>query len=388
MKLSLKILFSILIAYLFTGCASLKEILAASSEVPTLERQMLRVSVGMTIVRQNDLMSNHMPISADATWPVQISSDISREQKKHLTKIINTDPYYATVRFTDMIQRDRLGFDSSMKNSKDGAKFAALILQQKISPLAYEAANKLDAMYGPNKKNWPRIFDADNSLNNFLEFKTGKLKDIESSNSDVYYSLGDAVIALLPISLQKDLTLARNDMKDSMEVVADLESRKGELESELLNQQIKDAKSINEEKEKVYFSLLDSAADSLASDLNIDDENYIKLANNVYTISKEIHKGSTQAYISFGLALRKMQSNNMLSNFGAELESLAFAKLYVPAGLQKKYNKRVVRVGKNAVYFLPNLFMGTYYAFKQSVVASKYEDIAKIIIEAYEVKYN
>ncbi len=394
MKYINKLVLVLVLPYLFTGCASLREALASSTEVPTLERQMLRVSVGMTIVRQNDLMANHMPISADAQWPSLIAKGISRERKVQLSKIINQDPYYATVRFTDMIQRDRLGFDASVKNKKDGVKIAALVLQQKISPLAYEAAHKLEAMYGADSKNWPKIFDADNSLDDFLSFKSGTLKTIESTSGDVYYSLGEAIISLLPISLQKDLLLAREELQESMEVVADLESQKGQLEAKnksserlkILKVELDSAKDLNDAKEKIYFTLLDSAATALASDLNIDDENYVKLAHNIYIVSQEIARGSRQAYVSFGLALRKMQTNNMLSNFDRELESLVFAKLYVPAQLQKKYNERVVRVGKNAVYFLPNLFMGTYYAYKQSSLASKYEDISKIIIEAYEAK--
>jgi len=396
----LRVFFTFLVAYVFTGCAALRETLASSTEVPTLERQMIRVSVGMTIVRQNELMANKMPISADATWPKLIADGISSEQKKHLTKIINMDPYYATVYFTDIIQRDRLGFDASVKNQKDGVKIAALLLQQKISPLTYEAANKLDAMYGKDPKNWPNILNEDSSLDDFLEFKNGKLKDIESVNGDVYYSLGEAIIALLPISLQKDLDLARIEFKQSVEDVAELESQKGLIEQQkssnksydtqhlsILKVELKNAQQISDEKEQIYFTLLDSAAKALESELDIDDENYVKLAYNINIVSKEIARGSRQAYLSFALALRKIQANNMFANFGNELESLAFAKLYVPRELQKKYNERVLRVGKNALYFLPNLFMGTYYAHKQSSLASKYEDISEIIIDAYETKY-
>lgn len=97
-----------------------------------------------------------MPISADAQWSLQVTKDISRKQKKYLTKIINLDPYFSTIRFTDMIQRDRLGMDSSMKDKKDGAKFTALLLQQKITPLAYQAANKFDALYGSDPKKLAR----------------------------------------------------------------------------------------------------------------------------------------------------------------------------------------------------------------------------------------
>jgi len=150
------VLFTSLIAIFINSCASLGKIVSSSAEVPTLERQMVRVGIGMSIVRQNDIMANHMPISADAQWSLQVTKDISRKQKKYLTKIINLDPYFSTIRFTDMIQRDRLGMDSSMKDKKDGAKFTALLLQQKITPLAYQAANKFDALYGSDPKKLAR----------------------------------------------------------------------------------------------------------------------------------------------------------------------------------------------------------------------------------------
>lgn len=248
------------------------------------------------------------------------------------------------------------------------------------------------------QKNWPDMLDTGESLKNFLSFKSGKLKDIEVVDLDVYYSVGEAIISLMPINLQKDLTLARKDMKDSMYDVEDLEAQKADLEVDrntshkneiaILEVQISDAKKVYDEKEKIYFTLIDSSTTALESDMNIDDENYVKLANNIYLISSAIRIGSRQAYTSFGLALRKIQTNNMFSNFGAELESLAFAKLYVPAQLQEKYNNRVVRVTKGALYFLPNILMGTYYASTQISIASKYEDISKQIKEVYATKYN
>ncbi|MEA2092016.1 MAG: hypothetical protein U9O83_06595, partial [Campylobacterota bacterium] len=47
---------------------------------------------------------------------------------------------------------------------------------------------------------------------------------------------------------------------------------------------------------------------------------------------------------------------------------------------------RVARLAKNAVYLLPNMLIGTYYANKQSSLAQKYENITNIILLAYETK--
>ncbi len=389
-----------LMSFFISGCSALKEGLASTMEVPTLEKQINRASIGITIVRQNNLMLQNMQISSDATWPKEIREEISSEQKSKLTKLLMYDPYYSTVSHTDIIQRDALGFSNAVKNSGDGLKFAVLILNQKIPPLAYSATNKLEILYGQNVQNWPKFFESENSLGNFLEFKSGKLLDIEATQGDVYENLSKAVISLAPINLQKDLSLAEYEMQDALMEVLNLKKREGELknplsesqeistqeELELIQVELKDAEVKADEKEEIYFTLLDGATIALESEINLDEKSYVDLAVNINLVAQEVKSSSLDAYASFGIALRKIQVNHMFENFNTELESLAKAKLFVPRKLQKKYNQRVARLMKNSVYFLPNIFMGTYYAYKQSRLASKYIEFTEIIIEAYAVK--
>jgi hypothetical protein len=154
----------------------------------------------------------------------------------------------------------------------------------------------------------------------------------------------------------------------------------------LIDTQVSEAEAIANEKEAIYFELLDQAVVALESDINIDDENYVKLAQNLNIVSNEIQTGATEAYTAFGLAAANIASSNILLNFPTELESLAVSKATIPGKLDDKFNERVKRLTTNALYILPNVLIGTYYANKQANLAQKYENVTSIILLAHEAK--
>ncbi|MBU1659743.1 hypothetical protein KKG72_11940 [bacterium] len=421
-----------------SGCSALQEGFASQMEVPTLENQANRVAVGMTIVRENNIMVFKMPISADAKWPAIVSADLNETQKEFIDKTLKDDPYFATAHYSKLIQRNMLGSGALMNQLGDYGNMAAMVLDQSVSPLTYRAIQKLDAFYknkdlksreeypseeaylSDAKKYWPNIFNYDSSLDNFLEFKDGTMTDIESPTGDVYQNLGEAVISLAPINMQKDLSVANLDMLDAYVSVASIQGEKGELDTKLkadmahsekqndeggnytpltaqekleiendlvvIEERIKGAESIAEEKEAIYFNLLDQAVVALESDMNIDNESYVKLAKNVNIVANEVQAGSTEAYASFGLAFSNIAANNIVLKFPTELKSLAISKANVPMHLQSKYDARIARLVKNSVYLLPNIFIGTYYAHKQSILAEKYGKVTEMIMLAYEAK--
>ena len=396
----------------FSGCSSLQEGLASQMEVPTLENQANRVAVGMTIVRENNIMAFKMPISADAKWPALVASDINETTKKIIDNALMDDPYFATQHYTKYLQRKMLGCNQSLGSLGGYANITATIFDQSVSPLTYRAFQKIIIFYGKDKENWPNIFNYDSSLDNFLDFKDGNLQDIDSPTGDVYPTLGEAVISLAPVNLQKDLDAARLEMLDGFGEVASYKAQIGSLESELkrsretknvkklsdserlkledelevLKEKALEVESATDEKELIYFQLLDQMAVAIQSDIDLDDENYVKLARNINIVAKEIYTGSTQAYSSFAIALGNLASNNIILNFPKEIESLALAKANVPLNLQSKYNQRIGRVVKNALYLFPNVFIGTYYASKQLSLARKYENITELILVANETK--
>jgi len=417
---TLRLLFVALTALTFSGCSALKEGLAAQMEVPTLENQANRVAVGMTIVRENNIMAFKMPISADAKWPKIVSAELSDEDVKFVDDALKDSPYFSTAHYTKAIQRKMLGSGALMSQFGDMGALTAMVLDKTISPLTYRAITKIKIFYGEDKKNWPNVFNYDSSLDNFLDFKDGNFQDIDSPTGDVYETIGEAVISLAPVNLQKDLTQARADMLDGFGEVALIKSLKGQLETQLksdvaeteharqkrkdytplssqekqdikkelatIEQNINEAESLADERELIYFELLDQMTLALESDINLDDENYVKLAKNINLVSQEIQIGATEAYASFGLALSNLIANNIIMKFPTELEALAIGKMYVPMHLQSKYNQRIANLVKNAIYLLPNIFIGTYYAHKQSSLAEKYESLTQIILLAYEIK--
>ncbi|WP_324171064.1 hypothetical protein [Sulfurimonas sp.] len=394
-----------LTALVMSGCSSMMEGLQSQMEVPTLENQANRVAIGMTIVRENNIMAFKKQISADAKWPALVSADISETQDKFIIDSLMDDPYFSTVHYSDAIQRKMLGSSSGMSMLGDYADFASSLLNQKVKPLTKRAIQKIIILYGEDKANWPNIFNFDSTLDNFVEFNDGNLQDIEAVTGDVYETLGEAVISLIPINLQKDLSVARDEMLDGYVEVASIKSEKGDLQTKhkiyitrtqekldiekeisFVETRIKVAESVADEKEAIYFELLDQAVVALESDINIDNENYVKLAKNVNIVSNEIQIGAVQAYTSFSLASANIISSNIVLMFPKELESLAIAKANVPINLQANYDERLVRLVKNAVYLLPNILIGTYYANKQSSLAEKYESVTNIILLAHQTK--
>ena len=409
------------IAFTMSGCSTMMEGVQSQMEVPTLEKQANRVAIGMTIVRENNIMAFKMPISSDAQWPALMAADISEEDDKFIIDALMEEPYFATIQYTDALQREMLGSSASMNMLGDYANFASAVLDQKVKPLTKRAVQKIIILYGRDQNNWPNIFNFDNSLVNFLDFKDGNLKEIEALSGDVHGTIGEAIISLTPTNMQKDLSVAREEMLDGFGEVASLKSELGEFQGKLkadevdekkkeddekfeytpltseekleiekemsvLETKVSEAESVADEKEAIYFELLDQAVVALESDINIDDKNYVKLAKNLNIVSNEIQTGATEAYTSFGLAATNIASSDILLNLATELESLALCKATIPASLDAKFNERVLRLGKNAMYLLPNILVGTYYAHKQSALAQKYEDVTNIILLAHEAK--
>lgn len=409
--------------FTMSGCSALQEGFASQMEVPTLENQANRVAVGMTIVRENNIMAFKLPISADAKWPAMVSAEITPQDKQFMTNILMDDAYFSTVHYTKAVQRKMLGSGAAMSALGSYGNLAAQVLDQTVSPLTYRAIKKIDIFYkNPNLKaksaygsdaryyqavrqNWPNVYEYDTSLDSFLDFKSGKMQEIDSPTGDVFDTIGAGVISLAPTSLQKDLEEARISMLEGYENVAEIASQKGQLETDMksdkigqaekmskseeigkIDVQLDEAKSLADEKEVIYFNLLDQAVVALESDLNLGEENYVNLAKNINIVSNEIQSSSTEAYTAFALALANIVSSNILGKFPKELESLAVAKAHVPANLQNKYNVRMKRLAANALYLLPNAIMGSYYAHKQSVLAEKYENITNTIVIAAETQ--
>ncbi len=408
---------SFFIVWTISGCAALQETMASQMEVPTLENQANRVAIGMAIVRENAIMEN-LEISSDAAWPAMVCAQIDEKQKEFIERAVMYDAYYATAHYTKAIQRRMLGSGSLMNEFGDVGNLAAMAMDQSISPLSYKAFHKIDVLFSnpdlksqsayrsqeeyfrERTKNWPNIFSF-KSVGSFLEFNNAKPVRIESPQGDIYKNINTAMLALAPVSLAKDLEISQNEYDTSLEEVEALKMQLGDLTSQLESskanasikseialkeEEIKSAESIANEKERIYFTQLDRMVVEIENSVDTKDEDYKKLAHNINIVAKEIQSSSYEAYLTFSVALTNITVNKSLQNFPNELKSLLIGKVFIPPYLQSKYNERVARIVENSLLVLPNVFVGSYYAAKQSSRAAKFEAITDKILEIYDVK--
>ncbi len=379
------------VSIVMNGCTLVQAGFESQAEVPSLENQANRVVIGMGLIRTNTTISN-MPISADAVWPEELSDELLFEDNKEIiTAALADDPYVATHVYTDKYQKKVL-------------KGVEWLPAPRIDILTYHALNRAIILYGPEEENWPTFFDIETDLGNFHTFKDGRLKQVEAVSGNIYENIADAVISLMPTNFQKDLEEAEREMAEAFFEVAQSKAEKGEYETaikdssgqsrygedvfelkmkiSILEREIVEREMIADEKEAIYFTLLDEAIEVLKNDIELDEEQ-VGLAENIILASEAVKKGALEAGAAFSLALTNISTKNILQNFKKELRSLAVAKMYVPWEKRKLYKRRVARIAANALYSLPAIAIGSYYAVKQAALAEKYERVAEIIVEAH-----
>lgn len=397
MKTSKNVVNSVLVsilALIMSGCSTMKSGAESLAEVPSLENQANRIVVGMGLVRTNTVIAN-MPISADATWPDELNDDhVFEDNKQIISDALENDPYVATHEYTDLYQKTKLSGFVFMKAPRIGA-------------LTYSALNRAVILYGPDKENWPTFFDIETDLSTFHKFSDGKLKQVEATSSNVYPTITDALISLMPTNYQKDLQSSREEMVSSFMEVAALKSEKGKYETQIemndkatatefldgqaiidlkqrileIETSISEKELIADEKETIYTSLLDEATKVLESDIELDKEQ-VALAKNILLASSAIKKGALEAGGAFALSTTILATTKIVEDFPKELTTLAVARMYIPNTKTDLFDKRLTRLAKNALYAIPAIAIGTYYAIKQSFLAGRYESIAEIIVEA------
>lgn len=390
----------VMVSIVMSGCSMLQSGAESLAEPPTLENQANRIVVGMGLIRTNTVIAN-MPISADATWPEELNDEATLAKNMQIiSDALEDDPYVATHQYTDLWQKSQLGGYAFLNNPKIGS-------------LTYNALNRAVVLYGEDEANWPTFFDIETDLATFHKFKDGKVKEVEATTCDVYPNISDAIIALMPVNYQKDLHGSKEEMIKAFFEVADVkaqigknetridtndepvEDENGNVQAILSEQEILDLKQENlslettlseleivaDEKELIYTTLLDEATKALESDIQLN-EGQVKLAKNIVLASGAIKQGALDAGGAFALTTGILASTNIVQDFPKELVTLAAGRGSIPSDKLDLYDQRVARITKNALYSIPAIAIGTYYAFKQAFLAERYETIAEIIVEA------
>lgn len=379
---------------MLNGCAATGETLVTLLETPTVEASANRSAVAASELRLNNQIINHMPISADADWPVALGKDATDEDEKNVSRALAQDPWFATRVYSDLPQRKLLG----------GA------LSPGLSPLTYDAYKKVSVLYGANLDNWPNIFKYTSDFDRFLEFADADSKQplpVEAKQAKLYPNIYNAIVGLLPVNFQKDLEVSHQEMLVAFAEVAGLKAEKSGLEQMLkqeakdldeddkkqideqiavLEVQIKEKETIADEKQDINFSLLDTAVERLKSDINLTPENWM-LAKKIDAALGTVKSGALETGTLYTLSMATLIGRNPMAHFDKELLSLAGAMALVPASKRHLMRKRIERLKDNLIYLFPSIGMGSYYAVKQYRLASKYGDVTDVLISAGNEKY-
>ncbi|KMT65203.1 hypothetical protein [Catenovulum maritimum] len=394
MKLTIKSTLLLFTVFL-NGCASMVDVGLSQAEVPTLENNINRTIIGLTLVKTGNAIEN-MPISADAEWPKALDAEISEQNRALVDAYLDSDPFVSTNGYSITLQENTLG----------GYAFAS----PAKSPLMYQTINKLAVLYGNDVNNWPQIFELDNDFSNYNKFKMGQVKKVQALNSNIYLDLSTAVINLMPVNFQKDLSTLKYDMTKSNNELALLKANESEIEQKLkdkvdaegntladsvladlkskmaiLEVEISEIDTIATEREDLYLAKLDEAVEVLKADIKLSEEQ-IGLAKNIKLATKAIKHSAYQAGGAFTLALTNIGTKGCYQNLPKELGTLVQTKLIIPAEKQGLLDERMKRLSLNAVYAVPAIGIGSYYAVKQVLLANKYQEVADVILDADEAQ--
>jgi len=396
-KMAQHLLLSLFVLFTVTSCAgiisSLKETGSAALEDPSVEKQLNRISLGINIIKTNHDILYNMPVSSDAEWVDKIVAEITDETKKRIEGQLKEDPYYATVAFTDRIKQQR--------QNKSGINN----LFGEISPLTYQFYNRMNALYTDIDihNNIPDIYQAPTCIDEYKQFKDVKLIEVEAQKGTRYPNVEEAVIALTPDP--DTLKDARSEWNEKMVVVAELKQTTSELEafidddnnvghSELEEKkeelavkkvELENAEKSADEQESIYSELLKEAVVVLESEY---DPERVPLAKKLDKLLEAVDTGAVQAGVLFTTAIAKMTSS--IEQIEFELKVFEDVKLaswfHGNDTIIQQMNYRQDRIVKNAIYAIPNITIGSYYAVKQSLIAGKYQKIVEVILDAYEAE--
>ena len=384
------ILFSFLMPF-FTGCSIIKTGLIERILNPSVEASLNDINVGINIIRTNHDILYNMPVSVDAEWVDQIL-DMPSNQTQKIQQILRTaDPYYSTVGLTKRIQ--------------SGSQGGNVIIIDYIPTLTLEMYNRIDSLY----TEWPDVYCLPRSINEYKQFPNGRLKEVIAVKGRLYQNVENAIIDLSPDSFRQDLINAKDEWQEKSNVVSyfkqecaeieafiknkanknsfELNSKKTELETK--KEELKVAVKNEAEKKLIFFELLKRASVEIKSNY---DPSKVTLAKKVSKLLNIVKNGANEAITLFGVGSFGIYSS--LSQLKEELKVLEQVKVASWFHVECKANQKLRefidmrknRIAKNALLAIPNVTLGTYFAYQQSSLARKYDDFADTIIEAYNAE--
>lgn len=363
---------------------------SAMIEDPSFEKQIVRINVGINLVRINTDILESMPVSQDSEWVDKVVAPVNYALVNNLDDV-KYDAYYSTVNITNAL----LG------------KYVAVRMSPLEARLFWQASviykNKTNANEGfnlPNMNVFPDISDS-KTYTSFKSDSKVALIDVEASSGNLYNNVEDAVISLLPEDLQESVSsakseyiTARDELGGATSSVKSIESwldddanaqspermdQEAELETAIVLE--KERESEFENKESIYFELIASGAEAIESNF---DESKIPLAKKLQNLLDAIDNNAFGAMSMFTSATAGMARGvGVVEN---ELKAMMLAQALTNlVGNQKQFiGDRLARLGVGTLLAIPNVFIGTYYAASQSSKIGKYQDVVNAVLSGAE----
>ncbi|WP_373071385.1 hypothetical protein [Sulfurimonas sp.] len=370
----------------------LSESSSAALEDPGFEKQLVRINTGINLIRINTDIIQNMPVSADSEWVDKVIAPIDFNYVNNLDAVKN-DAYYSTVNITNVI----LG-KAALRMSPLEAR-----LFWQAAAIYKNSSNGNKGYKIPDMNVFPDVTDT----KTYTSFKAAEnddkvaLIDVEAKSGNIFPSVEEAVISLLPEDMIENVKMAKNEYREAISVVGEQKSAIAEIEAWLdddANSESEDRAAKEEElktaeaelvekeaaedsSEEKYFTLLSSGAEAVEANF---DPAKIPLAKKLDALLDAVDNnafGATSMFVSATAGI--VRGRGMIDK---EIRAMQYAQaLTTLVGNQKQFiGERLARMTKGTLLAVPNIGIGTYYAFSQSSSIGKYQDIVAAVLAGEE----
>jgi len=393
----------------------LSESSSAAMESPNFEHQLVRINTGINYIRISYDIMLEMPISEDAEWADLCVRTMDKKMVTDTLALddVKNDAYFSTVMITNLILRRPV---PPMSPAIIRLYYVASVIYKNKanSYILDEAGEKVIGSDGKAKQNGNQNYHIPDfnefpdvtNLDTFVKFKKDSkvsLIKVEAKNGNSYTNVAKAIIALLPDSLQDkakesraELLVAREEVASTkgevavLEVWLDDEKNAGSPDIADKKEGLEVAKKKNEmaekvydEKEDIYFSILDQGALQIEADFDVSK---VPLAKKVDNLLGLVDDGAINAGSLFTAAMIGIYRG--LGEYDKELKAILVAQaLTTLVGNQKQFLiERYKRMLVGTLMAIPNIAVGSYYLASGRGAISTYKDVVGAVLDGAEAQ--
>lgn len=366
---------------------------SAMIEDPTFEGQLVRINVGINLVRINTDIIQNMPVSADSEWVDKVIEPVNYTTVNNMDAVKN-DAYYSTVGITNYL----MGKSIAVRLSPLAAR-----LYWQAATIYKNPTNGYPEYSIPDMNMFPDVTDT-KTYTSFKAAEEGEkiaLIDVEAASGNLYKNVEEAVISLLPEDMIENVIMAKNEYREAIRVVGEQKSNIAEIEAWLDDDANEDSKdrAVKEEElaaleaeltekeaaetaqEEKYFALLATGAEAVEANY---DPAKIPLAKKLDALLDAVDGNAFGAISMFTSATAGLTRG--MGVIDKELKAISDAQfLSSLVGNQKEFiGERYERMAVGTLLAIPNIGIGMYYAGSQSSSVGKYQDIVAAVLAGEE----